>query len=258
MNLTRDLQRSRERLVTIREEERRRLSRDLHDGLGPVLAGLHLNVNALHGVLRRDADCADRMLSDMQLHLSNALTEVRRLVYELRPPLLDALGLVGALRHFADNHTPDSDPAETAIDDVRITIDAPESLPSLPAAVEIAVYRIALEAMTNVVRHARAQACTVRLGVQRQSEAQVSRVRAWPLACGHSYLATSDRPMLCLEITDDGMGLTVADCHTGIGLASMRERASELGGGCVIGPNEAGGTRVTAYLPIGAVSEELI
>lgn len=257
MNLTRDLQRSRERLVTIREEERRRLSRDLHDGLGPVLAGLHLNVNALHGVLRRDADCADRMLSDMQLHLSNALTEVRRLVYELRPPLLDALGLVGALRHFADNHTSDIDPAETAVDGVRIMLDAPESLPSLPAAVEVAAYRIALEAITNVVRHARAQACTVRLGVQHLADLQVSRFSGaagqWP-----QYVAAPDRPVLCLEIADDGAGFNVADCQTGIGLASMRERASELGGGCVVGSNEAGGTRVAAYLPLGAVGEELI
>jgi signal transduction histidine kinase len=225
-----------------------------------VLAGLHLNLNALHGVLRRDADCADRMLSDVQLHLSNALTEVRRLVYELRPPLLDALGLVGALRHFADNHTPDIDPAEPAIDDVRITIDAPESLPALPAAVEIAVYRIALEAMTNVVRHARARVCAVRLGVQRQSETRMIRgslsvTAGWQ----SSHLATSDRLMLCLEITDDGIGLAgLSGSHTGIGLASMRERASELGGSCVFGSNEAGGTRVAAYLPLGAAGEELI
>jgi len=258
MSLTSDLQRSRERLVTIREEERRRLSRDLHDGLGPVLAGLHLNVNALHGVLRRDADCADQMLHDMQLHLTNALAEVRRLVYELRPPLLDALGLVGAIRHFADDHMVDSGLAGIATDGVRITIDAPESLPALPAAVEVAAYRIALEGMTNVVQHACAKVCTVRLGLQRQAEIQRETKQlsaaAGPLS---ALLIAPDRQVLCLEIADDGTGFTVGSGHTGLGLASMRERASELGGSCVIGPNQLGGVRVAAYLPIGAAGEEL-
>jgi signal transduction histidine kinase len=252
MNLTLDLQRSRERLVTIREEERRRLSRDLHDGLGPVLAGLHLNVNAARGLLWRDADCADQVLGEMQSHLANAMTDVGRLVYELRPPLLDALGLVAAIRHFAEDLVMGEGQLIAADDRVRITIKGPESLPPLPAAVEVAAYRIALEAMTNVVRHARARSCVVQLTVHRQSDVQPTLSRL-SVAFGllPSRFDAADRYVLCVDVVDDGIGFAPETLgHAGIGLASMRERAAELGGVCVIGPNKTGGTHVTAYLPI--------
>jgi signal transduction histidine kinase len=252
MNLTLDLQRSRERLVTIREEERRRLSRDLHDGLGPVLAGLHLNVNAARGLLRRDTDCADQVLGEVQSHLANAMTDVRRLVYELRPPLLDALGLVAAIRHFAEDLVMGEGPLTAADDRVRITLKGPESLPPLPAAVEVAAYRIALEAITNVVRHAHARSCLVQLAVHRQSDVQptLSRLSA---ASGllPSRFDAADRCVLCVDVVDNGIGFAPETLgHAGIGLASMRERAAELGGVCMIEPDETGGTRVTAYLPM--------
>ena len=97
MQLTADLQRSRERLVLAREEERRRLRRDLHDGLGPRLAALTLRLETARDVLADDPR-ADALLSDLAGRMQEAVADIRRLVYALRPPALDELGLVGALR----------------------------------------------------------------------------------------------------------------------------------------------------------------
>jgi two-component system, NarL family, sensor kinase len=259
LSLNQALQRSRERLVTIQAEERRRLSRDLHDGLGPMLAGLHLHVNAARGLLRRDTGGADEMLGEIQSHLANAMTDVRRLVYELRPPLLDALGLVAAIRHAAEDFALGDDQL-IADDSVRITIKEPESLPPLPAAVEVAAYRIALEAITNVVRHARARLCVVQVAVCHQSDVQHTlspRNAVFDLM--PTRLDDGARRVLCISIFDDGIGLEHDSSQkTGIGLASMRERAAELGGICVIEPGETGGTHVTAFLPIAEVQEEVL
>lgn len=146
VRLTADLQQSRERLVTAREEERRRLRRDLHDGLGPALASITLKLDAARNLLTRDPFAADALLVDLKKQTQGAVADIRRLVYELRPPSLDELGLVSALREQAEQYTDDG---------LNITIDAPEPLPALAAAVEVATYRIVQEAMTNVVRHAR-------------------------------------------------------------------------------------------------------
>ena len=96
--LTLDLQRSRERLVSAREEERRRLRRDLHDGLGPILAGQTLKVGAIRNLLTHDPSAADRLLLELGDEMEAAIADIRRLVYALRPPALDELGLVAALR----------------------------------------------------------------------------------------------------------------------------------------------------------------
>jgi signal transduction histidine kinase len=213
--LAADLQRSREKLVTAREEERRRLRRDLHDGLGPMLASQTLTLDAIGKMQARDPERAQALLNDLKTQSQAAVRDVRRLVYDLRPPALDDLGLVGALREQAQQYRATG---------VRFTIDAPpQGLPPLPAAVEVAAYRIAQEAITNVVKHASAQACTVRLN---------------PAETG-----------LTVEVVDDGRGLPV-NRHSGVGLQSMRERAAELGGRCLIETRAGGGTRVEAWLPM--------
>jgi signal transduction histidine kinase len=211
--LAEDLQHSRERLVTAREEERRRLRRDLHDGLGPALASLTLKVDAARDELSYDAASAAAMLDGVKGDIQAAVSDIRRLVYELRPPALDDLGLVASLRLLVERYRGTN---------LTIACDLPERLPSLPAAVEVAVYRISAEALTNVVRHATARTCGVRLTVAERVE---------------------------LTISDDGCGLP-PDAAAGVGLISMRERAAELGGDCVIASAPGAGTTVRVWLPL--------
>jgi signal transduction histidine kinase len=219
VRLTAELQRSRERLVAAREEERRRLRRDLHDGLGAQLAGLNVQAGVLRHLIKHDPEAADALVAELRGEMRSAIADVRRLVYGLRPPALDELGLVGALRGLAERHG-----AEGAGLHVTVEAPEPEAMPPLPAAVEVAAYRIAQEAMTNVARHARASRCVVRLAV----------------APGE----------LSLEVTDDGVGLPETRPTPGVGLHSMRERAVELGGECVVEAAPGGGTRVLARLPL--------
>jgi signal transduction histidine kinase len=213
--LSADLQRSRERLVSAREEERRRLRRDLHDGLGPQLASLTMTAEAARDLISTDPRRAEELLAGVMERAQDAVSDVRRLVYELRPPALDALGLLAALRAYADHHTEGG---------IRVTVESPSALPPLPAAVEVAAYRIAMEALNNVARHASARNCKVRLSLDEEAG------------------------MLALEVSDDGRGIE-GDYEPGVGLYSMRERAEELGGSCAIEALPSGGTRVTALLP---------
>ena len=220
VRLTGDVQRSRQRLVTAREEERRRIRRDLHDGLGPSLASITLKLDAARNLLSRDPTVVDALLLDLKGQAQAAIADVRRVVYDLRPPALDELGLVSALREHAARvagATPDGPT-------LRVAVEAPAVLPPLPAAVEVAAYRIALEALTNVVRHAGARECVLRLSL------------------GEAFL---------VEVADDGRGVPV-DVRPGVGLTSMRERAEELGGRLTIAASAAGGTCVAAWLPLPA------
>jgi signal transduction histidine kinase len=213
--LTADLHRSRERIIVAREEERRRLRRDLHDELGPTLASQTFKLDAALDWLDRDPASARKLLGEVKAQTQATVADIRRLVYELRPPALDELGLVGALRAHVQSLS--------AANGLHVTVDAPRDLPPLSAAVEVAAYRIALEALTNVVRHAQAHACQVHLAVVEES--------------------------LQLDIADDGLGLP-HESQAGMGLTSMRERADELGGTCVIENRPGGGMRVYAELPI--------
>jgi signal transduction histidine kinase len=215
VRLTTDLQHSRERLVATREEERRRLRRDLHDGLGAQLAGLNVQAGALRRLIPRDPDAAEEVVVELREELRSAISDIRRLVYDLRPPALDDLGLLEALRRLAERYGSEGE-------QLRVLVEAPEDLPDLPAAVEVAVYRITQEALTNVVRHARAGTCVVRLAVDDD---------------------------VTLEIVDDGVGIP-AERSAGVGLSSMHERASELGGSCVVQSAPNGGTRVLVRLPL--------
>jgi len=213
VQLTNDLRRSRERLVSAREEERRRLRRDLHDGLGPALASQALTIDTIGLLLDRDPAAAALLIGEVKAQSRAAIAEIRRVVYALRPPALDDLGLVGALRDQASRY---------AGSGLQIRVEGPDALPTLPAAVEVAAYRIAQEALTNIVRHAHACRCTLSLSVD---------------------------GVLTLVVSDDGDGIP-PNRQAGVGLSSMRERAEELGGALEITTSPGAGTTVRATLPI--------
>src|SRR5438105_8062177 len=228
VRLTADLRRARTRLVTAREEERRRLRRDLHDGLGPALSSVMLKLAAARHHLEADS-AADAVVAEARTDLRVTLADVRRLVYELRPPALDQLGLVHAIHEQVER---------CRAVELRVHLETPERLPALPAAVEVAAFRITQEAVTNVVRHAEATTCSVQLAVEEAEPPHGTAVdNTW----------SSDH--LRIEICDDGRGLPVDGRH-GVGLVSMRERAEELGGTLWLGSGPAGGTRVVARLPL--------
>jgi len=205
------VQRSREEIVAAREEERRRLRRDLHDGLGPALTGIAFQADAAGNLVRTDPDRAVELLGSLRAAATEAIADVRRLVYALCPPALDELGLVGALRRHAE---------QLGGGRAVVTVHAASDLPPLPAAVEVAAYRIAIEALTNAVRHAGAGRIDVRFEMNGALE---------------------------MSVEDDGTA--PASWEPGIGLASMRERAAELGGTVQAGPRPGGG-RVSARLPL--------
>ncbi|MFI7634977.1 sensor histidine kinase [Nonomuraea sp. NPDC049400] len=206
-----DLQRSRERILTTREEERRRLRRDLHDGLGQTLSAMAMTINMARLSLKKSPEAADELLRELHTGMGAVTGDIRELVYGLRPPALDDLGLVRAVGELAGQSTP---PAEVEVEG---------DLSELPAAVEVAVYRIVQEALTNVRRHA--QATTARIVLQRE------------------------RSVLRVLIADDGKGLP-EEHRAGVGLGSMRERAAELGGICVVNGESGAGTRVEVMLPL--------
>jgi signal transduction histidine kinase len=223
-----DLQRSRERLAVTLEEERRRLRRDLHDGLGASLAALHLEMGALKRMIRGNPEMAEEMVDEFRTELREGVNEIRRVVYQLRPPALDELGLVAALRsqaeRFNESMDLDRNPAQDRrVDDfLEIKLEAPDTLPPLPAAVEVAAYRIVQEALTNVVQHSKARTCIVHLNLGDE---------------------------LNVSVSDDGIGIGEKQ-NTGIGLHSMRERAEELGGKFAIVSDPKNGTQIRVSLPI--------
>jgi len=213
--LRRALDASRADLVTMREEERRRLRRDLHDGLGPTLAGLTLGLDTARTLSPGLPDLQE-LLDRLKAETQRAVTDVRRIVYGLRPPALDELGLAGSLREEIGRLQ-----CETPA--LEVTLEAPgDGLADLPAAVEVACYRIVTEALTNVARHAHAARCLARIRFD------------------HG---------LDVEVRDDGAGLPEG-WRTGVGIASMRERVAELGGELMIEPSLPRGTRIAAHLPI--------
>ena len=231
VKLTADLRRSRQQLVTAREEERRRLRRDLHDGLGPTLAANLLKIGLMRGMVERDSGTALQILEQIENDIDSTLSEVRRLVYELRPPELDQLGLVGAVAACAERYAPLS--REIGADGngggMRIRVDAPPVLPLLPAAVEVASYRIVQEGVNNAARHAQAAECVIRLQLVGDSE-EAGR-------------------LLRLQICDDGVGID-GRVPAGVGFASMRERAEEVGGRFSVESALGKGTCLTAVMPL--------
>jgi signal transduction histidine kinase len=210
----RELQGSRESLVSAREEERRRLRRDLHDGVGPQLAALMLELETASDLVSDDPEAFTLMVKLSQ-RAREIVSDVRHSVHALRPPALDELGLVGALKEGAIQYDPGG---------LRVSVENPEELSHLPAAVEVACYRIVQEALANVVRHARASNCSIRIRLDEEAGA------------------------LSVEVEDDGRGIRESD-RAGVGMSSMRERTEELGGWCTVKRLAGGGTLVRALLP---------
>jgi signal transduction histidine kinase len=209
--LNAELDEARRRLVDATQAERSRLRRDLHDGLAPSLSGVALGLESAQRAVRGDPDRAERIVRRLRTEVRGAVEEVRRILAGLRPPALDAVGLVGALR--AHTHDPAGGPA------VEVTADA--DLSPLDPDVEAAAYHIALEAVTNARRHAHATHCTVRL--------------------------SADDSRLRIEVRDDGHGMPAVP-REGIGLTSMRHRAESLGGTLEVRSGSTG-TTVVARLP---------
>lgn len=202
------LRESRSRIVGVREEERRRLRRDLHDGVGPSLAAIVLKLNAAQS--RADQE-RDALLAEVRDEVKDAIAEIRRLVDDLRPPAIDEVGLLGAIGQRA----------AALSGDLTIEVAGPDPMPDLPAAVEVAAFRIASEAMTNVLRHSGATRCRVGIAVNGSFE---------------------------LTVADNGRG-TDRSIVRGVGWVSMQERAAELGGSCIVSTS-GDGLVVRALLPL--------
>lgn len=212
------LQRSRQALVTTREEERRRVRRDLHDGLGPALAGIRMKLDGTRMLVDSDPEEAKAVLVRLTDDIRKTIDDIRHLVYDLQPPILDEVGLLLALSEQTEAFTGPLDGGGF----LTVELEAPRAVTGLSAAVEVAVYRIVCEGLANVARHSGASHCKVTVSLNGG---------------------------LDLRIDDDGVGMSQDD-RPGLGTASMVERASELGGTCRLGRSPFGGTQVTAHLPV--------
>ena len=205
-----ELAAARQRLVEGREEERRRIRHDLHDGLGPILTGVAFSTDAAVNLCAEDPEAAVALMRRARADVATALDEIRRIVEDLRPPALDELGLEGAIRQQA-----------ARLPQIRVNLVGIDAAPTLPAAVEVAAYRIVSEALTNIARHSAATCCRIELEFGRS---------------------------LCLTVHDNAPG--VLAWNAGVGIESMRERARELGGDLHAGPTADGGL-VSATIPLG-------
>jgi signal transduction histidine kinase len=213
VRISTELQRSRLKLVSLREEERRRLRRDLHDGLGASLASITLKMDTL--IFQNKMEQAVKMrFIELQEQLRTAVGDIRQLVYNLRPPALDELGLIFALEELCIQYEDSS---------VKVTLEAPEIGTPLHPAIEVAAYRIIQEAITNAVKHSKGSLCHVRL--------------------------STDESTLMITIKDNGVGLA-AERKNGIGLHSMRERAEEVDGQFFIQKEIEIGTTLIVKLPL--------
>jgi two-component sensor histidine kinase/GNAT superfamily N-acetyltransferase len=211
-------------LVLAREEERRRIRRDLHDGLGPALASQTFALDTALDLLESDPQAAADLLQGLKKQNQGLVADIRRLVYELRPPTLDELGLAAALaahiQQLNGQHGTE----------IRVEVEE-EAVSSLAAAVEVAIYRLVQEGVNNVLRHAEASRCTVTI--------------------------RPGREMLTVTIADNGRGMP-EKVQPGVGMVSMRERAEELGGTFTITAREPRGTVITASFPTGGPFQRII
>jgi len=203
------------RVLSAQEAERRRIAQELHDQIGQNLTAVVLELKRLQGHVT--ADWADT-LADAQELARESLGELRRISYELRPAALDDLGLRSALESLAT--------AVARRADIDVALEVAPDLPPLPADVELAVYRIAQEALTNAVRHS---GCTR------------SRVRL-----------SAEDDAVYLRVADDGRGLGELP-RSGGGVRGMRERALMIGGRLVLGVSDEGGVEVELSIPSAVV-----
>lgn len=217
VQLNQELRRSQQQIVGSREEERRRIRRDLHDGLGPALAAIAMQADTARAVVDDDPEAARQLMTAVTKQAEDVVQEVRRLVYDLRPPALDELGLVGAIERLA---------RQSSSATLRVEVTGSAEL-SAPAALEVAIYRIVAEALTNVVRHAAASRCEIVVAVRDGGQGDE----------------------LAVSVEDDGRGIA-ENAAIGIGLRSMRDRAGEVGGTVTVRPGRAAGTKLSAAFPL--------
>ena len=217
VQLTRRLAGAHERTLAAAQQERSRIRRDLHDGLGPSLSGVALGLEAVQTALPGDTQTAADLTARMRIEIAGAVEDVRRIIDELRPAALEDVGLVQALRERAASL------AARSSSGLIVEFRAAEPMPGLSEQVEVAAFRIAEEAMTNVLRHAQASRCEVRLEVA---------------------------DALVVSVSDDGVGLPGQTRADGVGLTSMRQRAAELGGCCTVEPAIPSGVIVCARFPL--------
>jgi signal transduction histidine kinase len=215
LELAEALEAERDHVVAATHQERQRLRRDLHDGLGPSLSGVSLGLQALQDARATDDQAtADQLLARIREEITTAVGEVRRILDDLRPAVLDRTRLPDAIRRHA---------AAISTGPIEVAVDAAADLPTLPPAIETAAYRITQEALTNVIRHAGAHHA-------------------------HITLDTSDAA-LTVTVTDDGHGINSSTHPGGVGLTSMRQRAQALRGTLRVDSSDHG-TTVVATLPL--------
>lgn len=218
MGLNEELRRSRSQIISAREEERRRLQRELHDGIGPALAAHAMQLDVARYLVATDPREAQEVLARLLASTQEIIGEVRRVVDGLRPMPLDQFGLVSAIQHQAADFSIGRQAGAPAV-----TFTTSGDLDHLPAAVEVAVYRTAMEALNNAVRHSGAANCSL------------------------SLVAEDGRVLV--TVADDGFGVP-ENYQPGVGLASMRDRALELGGHFRIDSAPGRGSKVIAEFPI--------
>ncbi len=221
--LNRDLRALSARLIATQDEERRRIARDLHDGIGPLIAALSMN----NGLLAQQTKTLGPEIGDV-LQQNNQLVEqlskeIRTISHLLHPPLLDEIGLLPAIRMFAEGFAERSS--------VKVTVEFSPEIGRLPPNVEISVFRIVQECLTNVYRHSGSKTAWIKI-------------------------APSQEKLLTVQVCDEGKGMprtngapVSAGSNHGVGLSGMRERLRELGGTLEIQSNE-NGTTVIAAVPV--------
>ncbi len=231
--LTTELERSRQRIVAAREEGRRRLGSDLHDGLGHQLTGVLLKTEQALSSLHEDQGPLRVLLNELHAQIKTSVDEVRTVAHRLHPPELELFGLTQALQEKAGQYQ------GRGKDGMRVQVHIPHTLDSVPLAVEVAAYYIVGEALTNASRHASASICRLSVRIRESS------IHA------QTFPGGDNTRLLEVEICDDGCGLAGerGENQVGLGILSMQERAAELGGTCIMEQGSTGGTRVYAQLP---------
>jgi signal transduction histidine kinase len=205
------------RLLRLQDEERRRISRNLHDSTAQVLASLTMNLSVVKESATRLDPRAQRALAESEALADQCLREIRTVSYMLHPPELDELGLQSALARYIDGFVQRSG--------IQVELDVPSDIGRLPSEMEMAIFRIVQESLTNIHRHSGGDAAVIRL--------------------------TRSRSEITLEIKDKGTGIR-EDASPGIGIVSMRERAQQLGGWLEVA-SQNGGTRLTAVIPLSRI-----
>lgn len=221
--LNRDLRALSARLMAMQDEERRRIARDLHDGIGPLIAALSMNNGLLAQQTKKLGPEIGEVLQQNNQLVEQLSKETRTISHLLHPPLLDEIGLLPAIRMFAEGFAERSS--------VKVTVELSPEIGRLPPNIEISVFRIVQECLTNVYRHSGSKTAWIKI-------------------------APSEEKLLTVQVCDEGKGMprtngapVSAGSNHGVGLSGMRERLRELGGTLDIQSNE-NGTTVIAAVPV--------